>query len=158
MALEKRVQNRTMNDTHPIADISQVENSLFIPNLEESAFLEGNFRQVLVKYVDTLKKYKLCIPEYIFQPQLYMSYEKSDYAIIDLLDKSENRSEEMIDVLQYSHDKYIARSDADNDHDTPSRMKRVFGGDVLTSERTYLAQLALHNSMMEFSKLQCIIY
>lgn len=73
------------------------------------------------------------------------------------MDKSENKSEEMIDILQYIHEKCIARSDSDNDYDTHSGLKRVFGSDVLTNERAYSAQLALHNGMMEFSKLQCVI-
>lgn len=59
VALEKRVQDPTLDDTHPIADIGQVENSLFIQSLEKSAFLERNFihhiMQVFVKYVDSLK-------------------------------------------------------------------------------------------------------
>lgn len=52
VALEKRVVDPTLDVTHPIADISEVENSLFIPNLEEYTCLENNFihhiMQVLV--------------------------------------------------------------------------------------------------------------
>lgn len=60
------------------------------------------------------KKYKLCIPEYISHPHLNTSCQKPDCAIIDLLDKSENKSEEMIDILQYIHEKCIARLDSEN--------------------------------------------
>lgn len=42
------------------------------------------------------------------------SYQKPDCAIIDILDKSENKSEEMIDILQYIHEKCIARLDSEN--------------------------------------------
>lgn len=62
VALEKRVQDPTLDDTHPIADISQVENSLFIPNLEESAFLEGNFIYLSILFrLSNFKKFHIII-------------------------------------------------------------------------------------------------
>ncbi|KAK3098281.1 hypothetical protein FSP39_017934 [Pinctada imbricata] len=43
--------------------------------------------------------------------------------------------------------------------ETQAHLKmRVFGGDVLTNERAYSAQLALHNGTSELDRLQCVIH
>ncbi|MES1922521.1 hypothetical protein MHBO_004038 [Bonamia ostreae] len=76
VALEKQAVEPTHNDIHPIAGISQVNNSVFIPTLEKSVVLNNNFihhimhAQVLAKYEDSLIKYKSCIPQCINHPNL----------------------------------------------------------------------------------------
>ncbi|KAK3086018.1 hypothetical protein FSP39_012234 [Pinctada imbricata] len=159
VGLEKRIFATGLDNTKPIANICQVENGIFIPNMEDSSFLEQNFiyhiMQVLVKHVDTLRKYTPFIPQFISHEHIDASCRKSDYAIIDLLNKSENKSEEMIEILEYVHDKCIGKSD----EETQAHLKmRVFGGDVLTNERAYSAQLALHNGTSELDRLQCVIH
>jgi hypothetical protein len=48
----------------------------------------------------------------------------------------------MISILEHIHNKFIPRTDDDD----PVVIKRkVFGGDVLTNERAYSAQLAMLN-------------
>ncbi|KAK3108923.1 hypothetical protein FSP39_018735 [Pinctada imbricata] len=159
VGLEKRIFATGLDNIKPIANICQVENGIFIPNMEDSSFLEQNFiyhiMQVLVKHIDTLRKYTPFIPQFISHEHIDASCRKSDYAIIDLLNKSENKSEEMIEILEYVHDKCIGKSD----EETQLHLKmRVFGGDVLTNERAYSAQLALHNGTSELDRLQCVIH
>lgn len=48
----------------------------------------------------------------------------------------------MISLLEYMHENYIAHTE----NDPPTAIeKKVFGGDVLTNEREYSAQLAMVN-------------
>lgn len=112
---------------------------MFVPNYQDCETLDKNFifhiAKVLVKHVGYLKRYSKCLPKYIDYPHILVSTKKSDYAILDLLDKSENKSEDMISILQHVHQMYIHHTDDDH----PLVMKRkVFGGDVLTNERAYL--------------------
>ena len=74
------------------------------------------------------------------------------YIILDLLDKSENKAEDMIAILEHINSNYISQNDGN------VASKRVFGGDVLTNERAYSAQLAMQNSESDFTKLKGIIH
>ena len=143
----------------PLVDISTVENSLLIPNFDDCALLSKNFiyhiMQVLVKYVDCLKKYSACIPKFIFHPHIDDSALRSDFAILNLLDKSENKSEDMISILEFIHENYIPHTDDDD----PLVIKRkVFGGDVLTNERAYSAQQAMMNGATDYDRLTGVIH
>lgn len=159
IGLQKRVLNPALDDSAPIADINTVENSTFIPNLNDCSKLDQNFifhiTHVLVKYVGCLKKYKNCLPKFIPHPHLYDMSEKSEFAILDMLDKSENKAEDMITILEHIHANYIAKTDEEN----PSVIqKKVFGGDVLTNERAYSAQLAMLNGNTDFERLTGVIH
>ncbi|XP_021373030.1 uncharacterized protein LOC110463019 isoform X2 [Mizuhopecten yessoensis] len=157
VGVEKRVLNPDLADIAPTADISLLENSKFIPSLEECHSLEERFifhiMRVLVKYVNCLKKYECCVPKYLQHPFLKETSQKSDFAILDLLDKSENKTEDMISILENIHDRYIP-------HDAENSVikKKVFGGDVLTNERAYWAQLAMLNSQSDFEKLAGVVH
>ncbi|OWF42987.1 hypothetical protein KP79_PYT23899 [Mizuhopecten yessoensis] len=48
--------------------------------------------------------------------------EKSDFVILDLLDKSENKSEDMISILELIHEHYIPKTEEDD----PSVIKKKF--------------------------------
>jgi DNA-directed RNA polymerase subunit H (RpoH/RPB5) len=74
----------------------------------------------------------------------------SHYAMLDLLDKSENKSEDVISILEHIHNKFIPRTDDDD----PVVIKRkVFGGDVLTNERAYSTQLAMLNHATDYQHI-----
>lgn len=132
--------NDILEDDVPKADIYKVDNSVFVPNYQDCETLDKNFifhiAKVLVKHVGCLKMYSKCLPKYNHHPDILESSKKSDYAILDLLDKSDNKSEDMISILQHVHQMYFPHTDDDH----PLVMKRkVFGGDVLTNERAYSA-------------------
>lgn len=59
----------------------------------------------------------------------------------------------MISILEHIHMNYIA-------HTSDERViqKKVFGGDVLTNERAYSAQLAMMNGRSEFDQLAGVIH
>lgn len=156
---KKRFLNQLLNDTAPIADIKSVDNCTFIPNFNECRKLDENFIyhiiNVLVKYAGCLKKYKDCVPKFIPNPHLKELAESSNFVLLDMLDKSENKSEDMISILVHIHANCIAHTDGDN----PAVMKKkVFGGDVLTNERAYSAQLAMLNSDTDYDRLVGLIH
>jgi len=70
VGLQKRVLNPSLDDKAPIADINTIDNSTFIPSLDDCNKLDQNFifhiMNVLVKYVGCLKKYQNCLPKFIF--------------------------------------------------------------------------------------------
>lgn len=61
---------------------------------------------------------------------------KSDFVILDLLDKSENKNEDMISILEHINRNYIPHTA--EEHPSVIR-KKVFGGagGVLTNESLY---------------------
>lgn len=82
--------------------------------------------------MNCLKKYASCLPKFIKHSHIQESFQKSDYAIIDILDKSENKSKDMISILQYIHETFIPHTEGDN---PVVLYRRVFGGDMLSNER-----------------------
>lgn len=80
---------------------------------------------------------------------------KSNFVVLDLLDKIGNKSEDVISILEHIHMNYIAHTSDDN----PKVIeKKVFGEDVLTNERAYSAQLALMNGRSEFDQRAGVIH
>lgn len=61
-------------------------------------------------------------------------FRKFDFVVLDLLDKSENKSEDMIFILEYIYMNYIVYILDDN---LKVIQKKVFGGDVLINEWVY---------------------
>lgn len=61
----------------------------------------------------------------------------------------------MISILQHIHENYIAHTE----DDPPTVIeKKVFGGDVLTNERAYSAQLAMMNGQSDFVCLAGVVH
>lgn len=89
------------------------------------------------------------------KPRLQDMLKKYDFVILDLLDKSENKSEDMISILEHIHHHYIPHTA--EDHPQIIR-KKVFGGDVLTNERAYSAQLAMLNGASDFEQISGVIH
>lgn len=158
IALCKRVLSDLPNDK-PKADILKIPNSVFIPNLEDCASLEQDMVyhivRILCDHIHCLKQFRACIPDCIEHRYMNELSKESEFRVIDLLDKSENKSEDMISILQSVHKYCVAHSD----EVPPTVIERVvFGGDVLTNERAYSAQLAMHNAESDFFGLAGVIH
>lgn len=67
--------------------------------------------KILCKHVKCLKQFQASIPDCILHPYMDEMCKKSEYRIIDLLDKSENKSEDMISILQHIHKHCVAHSE-----------------------------------------------
>lgn len=158
IALQKRVESDLPDDV-PVNDVMKMPSSMFLPNETDCRTLDQNMcyhiAKVLCKYVSWLKPFNECIPECIQHKYMTELSQKSEYRVLNLLDKSENKSEDMISILQDIHDKCVARTD-DTSPDVIGKL--VFGGDVLTNERAYTAQLAMINAESDFFRLGGIIH
>lgn len=64
--------------------------------------------KIIVKYVACFKKYVLYLLEVIDYFYRVEMFRKFDFVVLDLLDKSENKSEDMIFILEYIYMNYIA--------------------------------------------------
>ena len=62
---------------------------------------------------------------------------KGNYELIDRHNKNESKSEDMIDLLSDIHKLFIPAAK----HSSQVISRMIFGGDVLTNERAYQAQL-----------------
>lgn len=158
VAVQRRVVS-SLPDERPIADIMAVPNHAFILSASDCDALERNWifhiLKVVTKYIDCLKPYEGSVPKYLDHPHIEETSKKTNYFIVDLLDKSENKSEEMISILEHIHENYIAHTE----DDPPTIIeKRVFGGDVLTNERAYSAQMAMMNGQSDFFRLAGIVH
>ena len=159
VGVENRLTFPDLPDEHPQADITRVENKVFVPSSDECLKLDEHLTfhimRVLVKYIPHFKRFQSLVPKNIVHPYTSETSKKSDFAILDLLDKSENKSEDMISILEHIHEHYIAHTD---DESPLVIQKKVFGGDVLTNERAYSAQLAMMNSPTDYTKLKGVIH
>lgn len=158
IGLQKRVLSE-LPDSVPKHDILTLPNATFLPDEDDNKLLEHHMAfhimRVLTKYVDCLKEYSTSIPDHISHPHMKETSNMSKFYILDLLDKSENKSDEMISILEHVHENYIPHTD-----EQPECVieKKVFGGDVLTNERAYSAQLAMMNGQSDFYRLDGVIH
>ena len=97
------------------------------------------------------------MPQHIDHRHMDAMAKKSAFIIIDLLDKSENKSDDMIDILKYLQQFTSSYSHwVENDKRFSKNVLRhkVLDGDALTNERVINAQLAMANGRDSFESLQ----
>ena len=159
VGVANRVTFPDLPDDGPQAEITTLENNVFIPDQHDLSGLDDNLifhiMHVLVKYLPCFHEYESLIPSVINHPHMTETSGRSDYALLDLLDKSENKNDEMICILKHIHDNYISHTE---DEDPTVIKKKVFGGDVLTNERAYEGQLAMLNSPTDFTRLKGLVH
>ena len=145
-----------INHSRPRRDILSVSNENFLPDTDAIQSLRQSFifhvMGKIVKYVPGLQK--IAIPKYIPHPHLTEMSRKCPYDVLDLLDKSENKMEDMIDILNSIH-KLVATLPSDKQNVVE---RIVFGGDQLTNERAYAAQISMVNVQNEAERLQGVIH
>ena len=154
---EQRVKSPPhLNHSRPRRDILSVSNDNFLPDTDAIQSLRQSFifhvMETIVKYVPGLQK--IAIPKYIPHPHLTEMSRKCPYDVLDLLDKSENKMEDMIDILNSIH-KLVPTLPSDKQNVVE---RIVFGGDQLTNERAYAAQISMVNVQNEAERLQGVIH
>jgi hypothetical protein len=158
LAIKKRVTDPTLPSDRPKANLRMVDNTDFLPSVEQCAGLDESFSHHIAKILvdfSFLDQFRDSIPDYISHPYLEEMSKRSEFVILDLLDKSENKSDDMIDIVQWIHENFIPH--------TPTKPpevieKVVLGGDVLTNERAYSAQKNMMNGETAFEKLGGIVH
>lgn len=159
LGVQRRFVDSNLPDDNPKAEIQSIPTSDFVPSRAECNSLENDMIYHIIKtatrYIPALKELQKCVPSYVKHPYLEESSKKSKYLILDLLDKSQNKADDMISILEHVHENYISHTEGEN----PLVIKKkVFGGDVLTNERAYSAQLAMLNSANDFEQLKGVIH
>ena len=79
---------------------------------------------------------------------------------LGLLFKNENKNEEMLDILQYLHDKYVpvSRNTSATGEETVKVLEKLFfGGDQLTEERARNSTDARSDGDNEYERLEGLI-
>jgi hypothetical protein len=159
LAVQRRVLGTGLPDDANRCSIEEVENVDFLPSLEECIGLDKDMcfhiKKTLTRYVGCLKPLAKNCALHIPHPYIAETSQKSNYAILGLMDKSENKSDDMISILQDLHTNYIPHTRGSQPHIIK---KVVFGGDVLTNERAYSAQLAMLNGETEMDALSGVIH
>lgn len=137
IATKRRILAPGLSEAAPRRDLLQVSANEFFPSTEESAALTEDFSyhvaRILVEHLQCLNFLQGCVADPIPHDHSEEAARKTDIKILGLMDKNENT--DMIEILQYLHHKYIPH--VKQNVATPI----VFGGDVLTNERAYSAQL-----------------
>ncbi|XP_065925165.1 uncharacterized protein [Magallana gigas] len=159
VGLQRRVLDSTMLDDKPKHDILSLPNHSFLPNAQDINILERNMNhhilKVITRHVKCLKSFAHCVPKHIDHPFMEETSKKSTHFILDLLDKNENLHDDIISILEHIHQKYIAHTLGEK---AEVLERKVFGGDVLTNERAYTAQLAMQNCETDYYKLGGLIH
>jgi hypothetical protein len=139
LGVQQRFLDVNLPDDIPKAKIQSICTSEFVPTKVECDSLENDMIYHIIKTatrdIPALKDLKKCLPSYIKHAYLEESSQKSKYVILDLLEKSENKSEDMISILEHVHENYISHTEGEN---LQVIKKKVFGGDVLTNERALI--------------------
>lgn len=160
LAAEQRVKGEHLSEERPQKPISMVSNEEFLPSAADNNGLQECFshhvQKVLVENINCLNKFDKITPQCIEHQHMDDYRKKSEYFLIDLYDKNESKNEDMIDILSDLQQKCIPFMENGDKKNVIER--KVFGGDVLTNERAYQAQLDMANGEMESDKLLSFIH
>lgn len=137
--------------TGRVADILHLEASNWLLSDEEilryHKDLQIHIAKILVKNFTALT--------YIPHEFIEIAKQKTVFFNADLIDASENSTEGMIHILQKMHNLVVPHCVVDSKEICEPV---VFGGDVLTNERAFGAQLATFNNKSEFENLLGVIH
>ena len=143
-----------------ILDCQDVE---FFPSLTEYEFLREEFAvllaRVIVEYLPAFNLCKQSVQDHIQRDHMFETKQKSQRHCLGLLELNENKQQDMVEILQYIHNKYLPSEVLD--HDASARAKLLarmqFGGDQLTAERSRNSQRAVINGSLPYQRLEGLI-
>lgn len=165
LARETRVLGSTgMSDITPNPNPNEIPNYTFLASESELLQLEQNYihhiSHIITTNIGILKPFQANLPKHISHKHMEAMATKSPFVILDLLDKSENKSDDMIDILKYAQQfvsSYSHWDESDKRFSKSVLRHKVLDGDALTNERAINAQLAMANGRDSFESLQNFI-
>lgn len=156
---QKRITAPDLPSTGRVADILHLEASNWLLSSEEilryHTDLQIHIAKILVKNFAALKHFEKVLPKYIPHEFIEITKQKTVFFNADLIDASENSTEGMIHISQKIHNLVVPHCVVDSKEICEPV---VFGGDVLTNERAFGAQLAMFNNKSEFENLLGVIH
>ena len=160
LVVEKRIFDFTLPNFTAKQDIKQVQGRAFLPSLTDmdkySDNMDFHIMHVLLKHLQFLEPFKSIVPTFIEHPYLAESAKKTQYNTVEHMDANENTHDGMTKILRRVHE--IAVPHYGIDHIEKKCDERiVFGGDVLTCERSFSCQDSRNNAENDFVQLQGVI-
>ncbi|CAC5368439.1 unnamed protein product [Mytilus coruscus] len=154
-AVQHRITDNTKDALHPQADILSIHNEAFIQNHEDYEALHSNFRtlikRALVEFVPALKDSQDLVEFHIQHPYSELSAKKSNVIPLGILEKDENITEQMIQVVEHLQ-QYVPRTK------DGKMMPILLGGDALSVERGEAASRARLDAITAEDRLDGFIW
>jgi len=148
------IPDSSLDKARPRHNILTTSNGMFLPSLEENDDLLQNFKfhviEILVNRLPFLESLRSAVPKYIDHPYVKEMSVKSEFMVLDLMDKNESKAADMIDIAKYVHS-FVPAHEVSDSHDIIERI--TFGGDLLTNERAYQAQIDKINETCDYRRL-----
>ena len=83
----------------------------FFPSLTEYKFLRDEFTvllaRVIVEYMPAFNLFKQSVQDHIRHDHMLEKKQKSQRHCLGLLELDENKQQDMVEILQYTHNKYL---------------------------------------------------
>ncbi|CAC5384007.1 unnamed protein product [Mytilus coruscus] len=155
IAVQHRITDNTKDALHPQADILSIHNEAFIPNHEDYEALHSNFRtlikRALVEFVPALKDSQDLVEFHIQHPYSELSAKKSNVIPLGILEKDENITEQMIQVVEHLQQYVPGTKDG-------KMIPILLGGDALSVERGEAASRARLDAITAEDRLDGFIW
>ncbi|KAK3700947.1 hypothetical protein QZH41_017114, partial [Actinostola sp. cb2023] len=164
MAYEERIQGYNLPDDKPILPIADLPNSSFLPSPEEHKQIKNDFvvliLRVLTSTCEYFKQYSNIVPKHIPHKNSDIMKEPTEIVHLGLLEKNENSTQDMVDILKHINENYVPIVQVVNDdgeEEINIARKIMFGEDQLTVERSRGAIAAVADSESPFLRMEGII-
>ena len=154
-----RVSALDSADDKPIADILDVPNATFVPNVTDHCNLIKDYTvlisRVFVEHFANFQHvFKDVVPLHIQHKYSSEMKKKSQKENMGIIFKNENKGEEMIDIARYLHDLVPSVSEGMNEKFTSMPVV----GDQLTIERGIEAKFSVSNAYTSQRRLEGIYF
>ncbi|CAG2202794.1 unnamed protein product [Mytilus edulis] len=154
LAVQDRVSADDLEECVPQADILTIPNEAFLPSKVDYTQLNQEYniliQRVLVENIIELKECKEFVIYHIPHQFSKESRKKSCVIPLGILEKDENKTEEMIEIIEHLH-QYTPKA-----HD--KMMPLLMGGDGLSVERGEGAQKARADGISQEDRLEGFIW
>ncbi|XP_076073057.1 uncharacterized protein LOC143044781 [Mytilus galloprovincialis] len=155
VAVKDRAPSEDLDSVHPQADILSVPNEAFVPNAEDYKALYKDcnilIQRALVDHISALKDCKEFVTYHIPHQYTEESKKKSVIVPLGIMEKDENKTEEMIEVIEHLQ-QYVPRDGQ------RKMMPLLLGGDALSVERGDAAQKARADGVNQEDRLEGFIW
>ncbi|KAJ7376290.1 hypothetical protein OS493_035651 [Desmophyllum pertusum] len=159
-AVQIRVLGNHLDNTRPTKPVLEMENVDFLPSPADNQNylhdITAIATRVVIKHIPAFNIFKDVTVHHIPHKYSEVMKQKSQQVPLGLLFKNENVNEEMIDILQQLHNKYLPvdRDEIDGQEVVTILERLFFGGDQLTNERANNCKDARSDGDTQFEWLE----
>ena len=154
IAYMNRIGGENLDNSGPKVKASEFPLNMFVPTNEDVEAFKDTcsilIAHVWADFIPAFNWMKYVLPEYITHEHISQVKEKTERVHLGLLHKSENKLDEMQDIVGHIH-QYVPGNDRE------SLTKITSGGDYLTFERHKRAQELHHDGRTPSKRLEGLI-